>query len=267
MKIQTRYCELKRQEQRKQNELLKRINDLEAQISSKNEEEEVKIEFKDRDKLRMSMMNLNEFEEDFEEYEDMSEEDQLAKIQKLQKELDKRVIELEDTEKENLDSRMVMLSEYKEQLKMIDFFRQLILTQISKGELEQLRIQAKWSDKDNDFQVPVFYAKNGKVNPLKLPKHEILIKLSDLYESRALKIETDRLVQKVDLDISFDDFSEHSLNDNLNKNQRIDKSFYKSKSHLVESTVQRERHETPFSKLKQPIKPKQHRLPPVNPDN
>lgn len=245
---------------------MKRIQELEAQMATKDVEEEVKADFKDRDMLKQSMVNWTEFDDDFEDYDEMTEEDQDLRIMKLQKEIDKRAVELDDVEKENLDSRIVMMSDYKEQLKMIDFFKQLILKQISRGELEQLRIQSKWSDKDNEYKVPVFYAKNGKVHPVKLPKHEIMIKLAELYASRTLKLKTDRLVQKIDMSMNFEEDTDF-LNSNFFKNQVIDVSCYKSKTNLVDSITQRDKHFSPFSKEKQVPKSRQHRLPPLIPDN
>jgi len=245
--------------------LLKQIQELESNICNKHEEEEVKEEFKNRDELRMSMMNWNEFEDDFEDYDDATEEDQMQIIEKLEKEVQKRTVELEDTEKENLDSKLVMMNEYKEQMKMIDFFKEIIFSQISKGELEQLRIQSKWSDKDNEFKVPVFYAKNGKVNALKLPKHEIMIKLSELYDSRSLKLKTDSLVKEVDMSIDEGESDVVSTNDSLFKNQKIDASFYKSKSDLIDSKNQKDYPNPSLLKDKVLNRPKKHRLPPVNP--
>lgn len=259
MKMQTKYCNLISQEQQKQQDLLKRIQELEADVSNKHEEEEVKLEFKNRDKLRMSMMNWNEFEEDFEEYDETTEEDQINKINKLELEVKRKAAEVEDMEKENLDSRVVMISEYKEQMKMIDFFKDIISTQISKGELEQLRIQSKWSDKDNEFKVPLFYAKHGKVNPLRLPKHEVMLKLSELYESRSLKLKTDHMVKHVDVDL--DSNETLLLNDNFCKNQPVDSAFCKSK--LIEHDVPKNRIAMSHVSDKYGQKLKKHRLPPV----
>lgn len=258
-----RYCELTRQEQQRQQDLLKRIQELESGIANKHEEEEVRNEFKNRDKLRQSLMHWNDFEEDFEEYDEMTEADQLVKIDKMENLLKQRAMEIEDIEKENLDSRMVMMSEYKEQLKMIDFFKELIHTQISKGELEQLRLQSKWSDKDVEYKVPVFYAKNGRVNPVKLPKHELILKLTELQEARTLKLKTDHLVQKITMSLNLDDDDMPPVDEDLYKNQVLDASFYKSKSHIEAPLLQ--------SKVANNVRPfqkqKQMRLPPISHDN
>lgn len=244
---------------------MKRIQQLEAGIANKQEEDEVKIGFKNRDKLRQSMMIWNDFEDDFEEFDETTEEDQLAKIEKLERLVNHRAADLEDIEKENLDSRMVMMAEYKEQLKMVDFFKELIHTQISKGELEQLRIQSKWSDKDNEFKVPVFYAKNGKVNPVKLPKHELVMKLAELYQARTLRLKTDHMVQKVSMSLNLDEELE-PLNDSLFINQRIDASMYNPKSN-VEVPMQRSQLPASHKKPRTTQKPKQTGLPPVHTDN
>ena len=261
--MQVKYCNLKSEEQQKQQNLLKRIQELESNISSKQEEEEVKLEFHNRDKLRETMMNWNDFEEDFEECDETIETDQKAVINKLEIEVQKKAAELEDIEKENLDSRLVMMNEYREQLKMIDFYKELIHTQISKGGLEQLRIQSNWSDKDNEFKVPVFFAKNGKINPLKLPKHEIMIKLTELYDSRTLKIKTDYLVKEMELTLDLEKEETQSVNEELYKNQRIDASFYRSKSDLIDEQSKKDKVNVSFLKEKGPYKTKQHKLPPV----
>jgi len=261
-----RYCSITRLEQQKQQDLLKRIAELESGIANTTEEDEVKVEFKHRDKMRQSLMVWGDFEEDFEEYDDTTEADQLAKINRMEEALKQNVDDLEDMEKENLDSRMVMMSEYKEQLKMIDFFKELIHTQISKGELEQLRIQSKWSDKDAEFKVPVFYAKNGRVNPVKLPKHELVLKLAELHEARTLKLKTDHMVQKVSMSINLDEEDAVQHDEDLCKNQQLDVSFYKSKSYN-EEPLKTPKLPNPMLKPRVFQKPKQTRLPPVTSDN
>lgn len=260
-----RYCGLTSKEQQKQQDLIKRIQQLEAGIANKQEEDEVKIGFKNRDKLRQSMMIWNDFEDDFEEFDETTEEDQLAKIEKMERLIEHHAADLEDIEKENLDSRMVMMSEYKEQLKMVDFFKELIHTQISKGELDQLRIQSKWSDKDNEFKVPVFYAKNGKVNPVKLPKHELILKLAELYQARTLRLKTDHMVQKVAMSLNLDEELE-PLDDSLFANQRIDSSLYNPKSN-TEVPMQRSKYVNSNGKPRTIPKQKQSCLPPVYSDN
>ena len=261
-RIIARYCKLSRQEQAKQHELQRRIQELEVGIGNRHEEEEVRHQFGNRARLRQSLMKWNEFEEDFEEFDEATEADQEARIKRLEEVLQQQANDLEDMEKENLDSRVVLMAEYKEQLKMVDFFKERIGTQIGKGELEQLRLQSKWSDRDVEFKVPLFYAKNGRVVPMKLPKHELAMKLAELHEGRTLRLKTDHMVERVSMSINLDEEEPKHGDDALSRNQQLDVSDYKSRVQIDEQP-RVNRAANPMIKPRVFAKPKQTRLPPM----
>lgn len=270
MSTAARYCSLSSHEQQKQQDLARRIQELEAALANTHEEEEVRHEFGDRDKMRQTMFTGPEFEDDFEEFDQTSEADQQAKIARLEQLVQRHTVELEDAEKENLDNRLVLTAEYKEQLKMIDFFKELIGTQIGRGELEQLRLQSQWSDRDAEFKVPVFYAKNGRVAPLKLPKHEMMMKLAELHDSRSLRLKTEHTTQKLAMSLNLDDEDEPPRKEDvLARNQRIDASFYKSRSCMEDTppAPAPARLPNPLLRPRPPRQPNSVKLPPLAGDN
>ncbi len=185
-----------REEQGKQAELQKKIEELQGFLSNKVEEEEVKQEFKDREKIKLKIKE--EFEQDFDE--SYMEEDIDKKLKRLENELEQKKLGYEDLEKENLDSKMGVVQDYIEQQKMIKFYQTIINNQLTDLQLNKIRTQSRFIDRDNSFAVPLFMIQKEKVVFTKLPKHDFRLKMNNVFQRREILFDSDNLVEKIDLD-------------------------------------------------------------------
>lgn len=110
-------------------------------------------------------------------------------VRRLQEELRAKKQELDDLESENLDSKLSLITELKNQTKMIKFYRALIDQQVGKSDLNRLRLQSQWSDKENCYNVPLFTVENSKVVFARLPRHEMLNIMKKTFDQRKLLIQ------------------------------------------------------------------------------
>lgn len=129
----------------------------------------------------------------YEESKRDSESEETMEIKMLQEELRAKRQELEDLESESLESKNQLFSELKEKTRMIGFYKQLISKQIGNSDLNRLRLQSQWSDKENCYSVPLFTMEENKLTFARLPRHEILSIIEQTFAKRRLVIEGEEI--------------------------------------------------------------------------
>lgn len=177
-------------------------------------------------------------------------------IKKIEEKIKEKILENEDLEKENLDSKLLIISEFNEQNKLMKFYRQLIFSEINDRGLNKIRQLSRFSDKDNSYIVPIFQIKKQKVVLNKIPRHEQILIIENNQKNRKIKINTNNLVkninlnsikqiEKINLDKNSEVLEDNCKNVQLNKN-KISKINFKNQniSHLAK------RRKTEFSKEK-----------------
>ena len=102
-------------------------------------------------------------------------------------------------EKENLDSKLLILSEFNEQNKLMKFYKELIFSEIDNNGLNKIRQLSRFSDRDNSFIIPLFGIKKKKVVFTKIPRHEQLLIIENNQKNRKIKINTNNLVRNINL--------------------------------------------------------------------
>lgn len=133
----------------------------------------------------------------FQEKKRNSEIEETMEIKMLQEELRAKHQELEDLESESLESKNLLFSELKEKTRMIGFYKQLIAKQIGNSDLNRLRLQSQWSDKENCYSVPLFTMEESKLTFARLPKHEILAIIEQTFAKRKLVIEGEDIESEI----------------------------------------------------------------------